>query len=66
MIMTYNLLIIDIYRLPLETPHKKFSISFCPFNKGRYFCWYVVIINQALLDIDEKLAADIRTPYQLK
>ena len=51
-----------IYQLPLKTPHKKFAISFCLFNKGPYFSWYVVIIHQALLDI----AADIRTTNQLK
>ena len=43
-----------IYRLPLKTPHKKFAISFCLFNKGHYFSWYVVLIYQALLDIAEK------------
>ena len=53
----------NVYRLPLKMPHKKFAISSCLFNKGRYFSWYVVIIHQALLDIAEK--ARCRHPYNV-
>ena len=52
-----------LYRLPLKTPHKKFAISFCLFNKGRYYNWYVVIINQSLLDTAEKTLC--RYPYNV-
>ena len=44
-------------------PHKKFTISFCLFNKGYYFSLYVVIIHQALLDIAEKTRC--RYPYNV-
>ena len=47
------------YQLPLKTPHKMFATSFCLFNKGRYFSWYVVIIHQALLDTAEKNSLQI-------
>ena len=47
----------------LKTPHKKFAISFCLFNKGRYFSWYIVIIHQVLLDIAEKTCC--RYPYKV-
>ena len=53
----------EIYPLPLKTPNKKFAISFCLFNKGRYFSRYVVIIHQALLDIAEKTRC--RYPYNV-
>ena len=46
-----------------KMPHKKFSICFCLFNKGRYFSWYVVIIHKALLDIAEKTRC--RYPYKV-
>ena len=57
--MTHN----NLYRLPLKMPHKKFVISFCLFNKGRYSSWYAVIIQQALLDIAEKTRC--RYPYNV-
>ena len=60
----HYILILYVY-IPtaIKNASQKIAISFCLFNKGGYFSWYVVIIHQTLLDIAEKTRC--RYPYHV-